>query len=313
MILAFYISKLEFIARFHISALIIGVCIGIVFSKIFFIFKNTLEGGINFSAKKFLRLGIILFGFNVSLDSIINIGLDGFLLALGIVVCVFLAGLFFGIKILKLDKETSILISVGSAVCGAAAILAMESILKSKPYKGILALSCIVIFGLIGMFLFPIVLNLNILPLEKYQIGLFLGASLHEVANVVGASGAFVNDDIVEQNAIIIKMIRVILLVPLLLVTAYFLNKGESKKIEIPYFAILFLLVIILNYFIKLPNEILDFIKLISQILLVFAMTALGLQIDFSKIKTMGLKVFMLGFKLFIFLAILTFLLIKII
>lgn len=310
-ILSFIIANIEYIKNMHISALIIGIYLGIVCSFIFFRYKHHLESGVSFSAKRLLRIGIVLFGFNISLDGITNLGFKGVLIALIIVSAIFTLGYIMGHKILKLDKQTSMLISIGSAVCGAAAILALESVLKNDSYKSAIAVTSIVIFGLLGMFLFPILINNGIIPLDESHKGLFLGAALHEVANVVGAAGAIMspNSQIILDNAIILKMIRVILLVPLLLIIAFFISKNKANgAIYIPWFAIFFLIAIVINSTIPIQEEILYLIKTTSKILLVFAMIALGLQVDFKKMKQIGLKIFILSIVLFIFLAILSFL-----
>lgn len=308
-VLSFIIANIDYVKNIHISVLIIGICLGVVCSFIFLRYKHNLESGINFSAKRLLRIGIVLFGFNISLSGIASLGFKGAFVALIVVGVIFSSGYFIGTRILKLDKQISMLISTGSAVCGAAAILALESVLKSESYKSVVAVASIVIFGLLGMFLFPILINSNIIPLDDTQIGLFLGATLHEVANVVGAAGAITspnNQDVLE-SAIILKMIRVILLVPLLLIIAFLSKDTQKGKIYIPWFAIFFLFAIIINSIIEIPENILQIIKTISSIFLVFAMIALGLQIDFKKIKQMGLKIFILSIVLFIFLAILSY------
>lgn len=309
-ILSFIIANTSYIKNMHISVLIIGICLGVICSFIFLRYKQSLESGINYSAKRFLRIGIVLFGFNISLAGIASLGFEGIFLAFIIVGVIFISGYFIGTRILKLDREISMLISIGNAVCGAAAILALESVIKSKSYKSVAAIASIVIFGLFGMFLFPILINSTIIPLDDTQKGLFLGAVLQEVANVVGAAGGIIssNNQAILESAIIIKMTRVILLVPLLLIISFFNSKGSKKeKIYIPWFAIFFLFAIIINSTIEIPKDLLQIIKTISNIFLVFAMIALGLQIDFKKIREMGLKIFILSIVLFIFLAILSF------
>lgn len=312
-ILSFIIANTSYIKNMHISVLIIGICLGAICSFIFLRHKQHLESGINFSAKNLLRIGIVLFGFNISLSGIASLGFKGFFIALIIVSVIFSSGYFIGTRILKLDKQISMLISIGSAVCGAAAILALESVIKSQSYKNVAALASIVIFGLLGMFLFPTLINSGIIPLDDMEKGLFLGAALHEVANVVGAAGAIIspNNQAILESAIILKMIRVILLVPLLLIISFLISKdNKTGKIYIPWFAIFFLFAIIINSIIEIPIHILQIIKTTSNMFLVFAMIALGLQIDFKKIKQIGLKIFILSIVLFIFLAILSFILV---
>ena len=308
--LSFGIADIDYIKNVHISVLIIGICLGVICSFVFLRYKSALKSGVSFSAKRLLRAGIVLFGFNISLSGIASLGFKGILIALIMVSVIFSLGYIIGHKILKLDRQIAMLTSIGSAVCGAAAILALESVLKSESYKSVVAVASIVIFGLLGMFLFPILINSGIIPLDDAQKGLFLGAALHEVANVVGAAGAITspNNQTILENAIILKMIRVIMLVPLLLLIAFFTGKDEGRRgIYIPWFAIFFLFAIIINSTIPLGENILYAIRTISKILLVFAMIALGLQIDVKKIRQMGLKIFVLSIVLFIFLAILSF------
>ena len=107
-----------------------------------------------------------------------------------------------------MDKELAILCSAGSSICGAAAVMATQSVLKNEAYKSAVAVSFVVIFGTIGMFLYPFLDKLGVFLFTSSQMGIYIGATLHEVAHVVGASNAL--GEIVSTNAIIEKMIRVI-------------------------------------------------------------------------------------------------------
>ncbi|RDU72904.1 putative sulfate exporter family transporter [Helicobacter aurati] len=303
-----FIGHLNIIRELHISPLIIGICLGIILSLIYqktSSINNKLEAGVTFSAKKILRLGIILYGFNVSLSDINNVGIIGILLSLAIVVLILGLGVFIGIKFLGLDKELAILVSIGSAICGAAAVLAMESALKSAPHKGIIAVGTVVVFGLIGMFLFPILYKLGFIPFNVIEEGLYIGISLHEVANVVGAGDAISQE--CATYALIVKMIRVMLLAPALLIIPLCLEKFSTqattnKQLYIPWFAIGFLVVIIIHSLIALPAPLIEWAKFLSVLCLTMAMCALGLQIDFKKFITFGGAAFKLAFLLCIFL-----------
>lgn len=209
-------------------------------------------------------------------------------------------------RLLHLDRDVSLLVGIGSAVCGAAAILALESTLKTHPSKSSVALGFIVIFGLIGMAIMPAVYYSNILPLSDYQWGVFIGASLHEVANVVGAAAISPES---QKIAIIVKMTRVILLVPLLFIVSYVIFKQNSSannsKPYIPYFALAFLGVILLNSIIDWQSVapiVIESTQFISKFLLVIAMVAIGLQIDWQKFVSFGIKTFVLALILFIML-----------
>lgn len=300
-ILVYKIANFSMIKNMHISPIIVGIIVGAMLSKVFVKYNDTLNAGVNFSAKRLLRLGIILFGFNISVDGVEKVGINGILVACCIVIIVFILSYVIGVKILKLDKQMTILIGIGNAVCGAAAIIAMESILKNKSYKSIIAISSIVIFGLCGMFLLPIIINTSLLPFNDIQKGVFIGSSLHEVANVVGAAGAILsNENTIIQYAIIVKMVRVIMLIPMLLLISVITSSSDSKAIKIPYFVIAFMFAILINSSFNININVSYILSSLSHILLVFAMIALGLQIDLSKIKAIGKDAFILSIILFI-------------
>ena len=294
-----YIASLEPIACYHISPLIIGVVLGILASSLYRNSQQSCEKGVTLSAKKLLRLGIILYGFRVSLDGIMSVGLSGTLISLSVVVGILVLGSVIGVKVFKLDKELALLVSGGSAICGAAAVLALESSIKSQPYKGIIAVGSVVVFGLISMFLYPLVYAISPLGLSEIQWGVYVGATLHEVANVVGA-GSGISPE-VEKTAIIIKMIRVLLLIPVLLIVPLLFastQSGTKRNLHIPWFAFGFLGVVVLNSVFALPAWLLSSGELASTFLLVMAMSALGLQIDFKKFLDSGGKAFGLAFVL---------------
>ena len=289
-----------------LSPLIIGILLGAMLSP-FYPTLNThykIQSGINFGAKKLLRLGIILYGSYITLGEIASLGLNGLFISVCVVCVVFLSAIFIGINILKLDRDICMLVGIGSAVCGAAAILALESTLKTDPSKSSVALGFIVLFGLIGMILAPVVYYSGILPLNNYQWGIYIGASLHEVANVVGASAVSPES---QNVALIVKMTRVVLLVPLLLIISYVVFKrnlsqspaNQHSSLYIPYFALLFLGVIILHSLVNFPPFIVECAQFASKVLLVFAMVALGLQIDWKKFVSFGAKTFVLALILF--------------
>lgn len=293
-----------------LSPLIIGILLGAALSCVYPKLAQTydLQPSMSFASKKLLRLGIILYGSYITFAEIATLGLNGLLIAILVVSVVFLSAIFIG-RLLKLDRDISLLVGIGSAVCGAAAILALESTLKTHPSKSSVALGFIVIFGLIGMVLLPAVYYSGLLPLNDYQWGVFIGASLHEVANVVGAAAISPES---QNVAIIVKMTRVVLLVPLLLIVSYVLFRqntaqthNENTKPYIPYFAFAFLGVIVLNSVIDWQSTaplVIESAQLASKFFLIIAMVAIGLQIDWQKFVSFGLKTFILALILFIML-----------
>ncbi|QCD44371.1 YeiH family protein [Campylobacter mucosalis] len=292
---AFLLSFLPPFSSFFISPLIIAVLIGALFAN--FIQKPTYKikqsGVLDVATKKILRLGIVLFGFKIGIDQITFVGTSGIFLAFLAVFSTFFVGIFIG-KLLKISDEQTLLISSGVSICGAAAILSSASVLKSKPQSVAIAVCCIVVFGTICMFIYPIVLSL--LNLTDLQAGLLLGGSLHEVAHVVGA-GASMGENI-QKTAVIVKMLRVLMLMPFLLVLVLFFIKGEKNNIgsNFPYFALFFLLVALFGSFLNLPVWILNFINVFDTFLLCMAMCAFGFGIQKSIFIGLDLRVFVLTF-----------------
>lgn len=323
--LSLYIAQLSLVKESHISVLLIGVILGAILSPVFSRNKKFLEVGVTFCTKKLLRFGIVLYGFNITFLEIAKVGLSGFCIAMVVVGAIFVLGVLLGTKVFGLDKEMSILVSGGSAICGAAAVLALESSMKSEPYKGIMAVGGVIIFGLLAMFLYPLMYVLFLHNyLDSTQMGVYIGATLHEVANVVGAGGAISPE--VANVAVTIKMIRVILLVPLLLILPLLITRDSQKsgkqKLSIPWFAFLFLAMVVLNTYIHplfdrmlgsdSVNSAVHSIQFICSLALLFAMSALGVQIDIKKFINSGGKAFSLALILFVFLVFGGFALVKI-
>ena len=313
---AFYIGDFPFFKKLSFSPLIIGIILGMLYANSL---RNRLPAawvpGILFSSKQLLRLGIILYGFRLTFQNIVEVGLPAILIDAIIVTVTIIGGVWIG-KLLKMDKSVALLTSVGSGICGAAAILGAEATIKSKPYKTAVAVSTVVIFGTISMFLYPVLYRNGIVDLTPGQMGLYTGSTLHEVAHVVGAGNAMGKD--ISDAAIIVKMIRVIMLVPALLVISFSiarararmkakarrqqLDQNNSGKITIPWFALGFLAVIGFNSFDLLPQNLIDFINNLDTFLLTMAMTALGAETSIEKFKKAGSKPFVLALILYVWL-----------
>ena len=299
---AFYIGDFEVVKSMSFSPMIVGIVLGMIYA-------NTLRAalpvsftpGIQFCSKRILRLGIILYGFRLTLQDVTEVGIPAIIVDALMVTITICGGVMVG-KWLKMDKEISLLTSVGAGICGAAAVLGAESALRVKPYKTAVAVSTVVIFGTISMFLYPVLYRNGVFSISPELMGIFTGASVHEVAHVVGAGNAM--GESVGSVAIIVKMIRVMMLVPVLLIISYTIARKASGsdtpgKINTPWFAILFLAVIVLNSFIPLSDSVRNGINTFDTFLLTMAMTALGAETSFDKFKKAGSKPFVLALILF--------------
>lgn len=309
-VIASVIAQQPSIKVVALSPLIIGILIGMGITNTGLKTKlpSNWQSGFNISSKTILRIAIVLYGFRLTLQDLSSIGWQGMLLATFIVISTLLVGFVIGTKWLKLDRDTALLISAGSAICGAAAVLATEPVLKAQAYKACLAVTTVVVFGCAAMVLYPFCYQLGVYGLTEHQMGLYLGATLHEVAHVVAAGKAISND--IANTAVIEKMFRVILLAPFLLVLRWLLlhvNKQQqstsnSSNIAIPWFAVFFIVVILFNTLGVLPSNIVSLINQLDTFLLTMAMTALGLNTAFNQFKHIGLKPFYLALLLFIWL-----------
>lgn len=303
--LAVSLSELSFFKHLALSPLVIGIVLGMLYA-------NTLrmhlpkewDKGLQFCTKTLLRLGIILYGFRITFTQIASVGVSGFMASVLVVSLTLVLGYFIGVKLLKLDFETAMLTSAGSAICGAAAVMATEGVLKNESYKSAIAVGTVVLFGTVAMFLYPVVYQLGWIPLDLKTEGIYIGATLHEVAQVVGAGSAI--SDEVASSAVIVKMIRVMLLVPVLLILGILLSKisgaKSHQKIVIPWFAVFFIVVAGFNSFNLLSLDVIEKVNILDTFILTMAMSALGMETSLEKFKGVGGKAMLLALILFVWL-----------
>lgn len=305
---SFYIGGARFFQELSFSPMIIGIVLGMLYANSL---RNHLPEtwvpGIQFCSKKVLRLGIILYGFRLTFQDVVAVGTAGIVVDAIIVVTTVIGGYWVG-KLMKMDRDIALLTSIGSGICGAAAVLGAEATVRTQAYKTAVAVATVVIFGTISMFIYPVAYRSGILDLTPDQMGIFSGATLHEVAHAVGAGNAMGTE--ISNVTVIVKMIRVMMLVPVLLVLGWWAasvarksgTKGEKGKVAIPWFAVGFLVVIGFNSLNLLPVELVDAINYIDTFLLTMAMAALGAETSIDKFKKAGAKPFILAFIIYLWL-----------
>jgi uncharacterized integral membrane protein (TIGR00698 family) len=304
---AFYIGGAQLFTEISFSPMIIGIILGMLYANSL---RNHLPDtwvpGIQFCSKRILRLGIILYGFRLTFQDVVAVGYAGILVDILIVAITVLGGIAIG-RLLKMDRDIVLLTSIGSGICGAAAVLGAEATIRTQPYKTAVAVATVVIFGTLSMFLYPIAYRSGLFCFDANVMGIYAGSTLHEVAHVVGAGNAM--GEGVSNVAIIVKMIRVILLVPVLLILGYVMarkvrkSEGAAKgSVSIPWFAIGFLVVIGFNSLSLLPESVVKTINYIDTFLLTMAMVALGAETSIDKFKKAGAKPFVLAAILYVWL-----------
>ncbi len=304
-LLALLVSQLPIVESFGLSALPLAIILGIFYGQ--FSPEELTVQSLRFSCfckQKLLRLGIILFGFNLSFQQIIAVGWQAVVIDFIVIIVIFFVGTYLGIKVLKLPRDVAILTSVGSAICGAAAILATESMLKPRQQDVTIAIATVVLFGTTAMFIYPLLFQF--VDMNENDFGIYIGSTVHEVAQAV-AAGQSISDETM-QTAVVAKLIRVMLLAPFILMLStllcHFDNKGASSKrvIIIPWFVFAFVGTAAINSLFVLPEFISQTLNLLSQFLLATAMAAIGAQTRWKTIKQAGVKPLLLAFILFLIL-----------
>lgn len=303
---AMQISQMAWIRQLGISPLIVGISLGIIYANtLHHRLPETWLPGINFTARKILRLAVILYGFYITFQELLAIGWSGLATASITMSSTLMLAYVIGVRLLGMDRQTTMLTGAGSAICGAAAIMAFEPVVKAKGHQTSAAVATVVLFGTSAMILYPIVFQLDLLNLDSHGWGIYIGATVHEVAQVVGAASN-INQDVCN-DAVIIKMTRVMLIVPALLITGWWWSQKHTDRcsreqraaLSIPWFALFFLAVASFNSMHWIPATWVKFIQQVDQFLLTMAMTALGMETHLSKLKGVGLKPFILAGILF--------------
>ncbi|WP_456096706.1 YeiH family protein [Phocaeicola coprophilus] len=320
---AFYIAEIPFVKSLSFSPLIVGIILGMLYANSL---RNKLPEtwvpGIKFCTKQILRAGIVLYGFRLTLTQVAAVGLPAVVIDTIIVAGTIFLGVWLG-KLLKMDKDTSLMTATGSAICGAAAVLGAEPVVKCEGHKTAIAVSTVVIFGTISMFLYPILYRAGMLDaLGDTGVAIYTGSTLHEVAHVAGAGNAMDPTDTlgIAGTATITKMIRVMMLAPVLVIMSFTLagrkkaategGTTQKSKITIPWFAFGFIGIICLNSLLQylfgvdsvkeIPLN--GAIEYIDTFMLTMAMTALGTDTSMEKFKQAGAKPFLLAGLLYIWL-----------
>ena len=305
--LALWAGSVPAIAGAGFSALTVAILAGMIVGNTVYpkIWQHC-DGGVLFAKQHLLRLGIILYGFRLTFSQIAEVGVSGIMIDILTLSSTFLLACVIGQKVFGLDRQTSWLIGAGSSICGAAAILATEPVIKAEPSKVTVAVATVVIFGTLAIFLYPMMYPLLAHWFSPDSYGIFIGSTMHEVAQVVAAGHAISPE--AENAAVIAKMLRVMMLAPFLIFLAARVKQlapagsAQTGKITIPWFAVLFILVAVFNSFHLLPGALVQALITLDTVLLAMAMAALGLTTHVSALKKAGAKPLVMALILFIWL-----------
>ncbi|MGB3345063.1 MAG: putative sulfate exporter family transporter [Aequorivita sp.] len=245
-----------------------------------------------------LKIAVVGLGFGMNLAETFNAGKDGFILTVFSITITLVLGYFLG-KFLKMDRKGSHLISSGTAICGGSAIAAVAPVINASEKDISISLGVIFLLNSIALIVFPPLGHL--LGLSQHEFGLWCAIAIHDTSSVVGAAYTFGEEAL--KVATTVKLARALWIIPLSLFSI-FLFKGKGKSIKIPYFIFLFILAIIMNSYLSIPEEITHGITSISKSLLVLTLFLIGAGLSIDKIKSAGWKPMILGVALWIFISI---------
>lgn len=299
------LAGIESVRAYGIGPLVLAIAVGAALGNLSRRFSSPrLHAGLAFSQSRLLRIGVALYGFNLSVQQILLVGKAGIVVDLLTVTTTLAVGWFVGTRCLKMESDTALLTAAGSAICGAAAVVATAPILcrdERLAEKSAVAVATVVLFGTLAMFLYPFLYHW--LGPDFVDFGTYVGSTVHEVAQVVAVGNAL--GESVAGNAVIVKMIRVMLLVPFLLllgavVTRRSARDGVRQPIAVPWFAFAFLGVVVINSLHVVPPQAVHLLQDVGLLFLAAAMAALGLGTTLARMRTAGPAAVLLGACLFL-------------
>jgi uncharacterized integral membrane protein (TIGR00698 family) len=299
---AFFAGDTPFVKdSLHMSPLLLVILLGMLW-RLIACLPAALEPGIVMAQKPILRWAVAGLGFRLSLLELWKIGGPG----LAVVLVSTLAALWFGwwlARAVGLEEKLGLLLGVGSSICGASAVVAADSVVQGEKKDSAYALGIITLLGTLGIVVYPLIYSVT--GMSKQMYALWNGASLHEMAQVVAAA------DMVQgttADATVVKLARICLLAPVVFYLAWSLKAhrraaGEPHVAPVPWFLIVFLLVVAFNSTGVLPPETVKLLQRIDLWLLCVGMVGVGLQTSFRELRTAGAKPLLVGAGQWVFLA----------
>ena len=272
-----------------LSPLIVAAVIGMASRSVIDLPPQT-KAGIVFSAKTVLRFAIVLLGLQLSVYHIAQVGWVGFVVAGIAVATTFVFTIWFG-RLVGANAKLVELLAAGTSVCGASAIVATNAVTQADDEDVAYALGSITFFGTLAVIGYPVVMVAAGLSPAEY--GLWVGASIHEVAQVVAAG--FQGGAEAGNTATIVKLVRVLMLAPLLMVLAWArthggADRGAAGALPVPSFVLGFIALVIINSLVSIPPVVTQVSSMIVIAMLTVALAAIGLLTSFGSVMSRGFK-----------------------
>jgi uncharacterized integral membrane protein (TIGR00698 family) len=262
------------------------------------------EPGVQLAKQTLLRLGVVLYGLRLTTQDIGSLGWAGVLVDVLVLGSTLALATLLGTRWLGLDRRTALLIGMGSAICGAAAVMAAAPVLRARAEQVTVAVATVVVFGTLAIFVYPMLYQFNLhvhwVPGGAHGFGLYVGSTVHEVAQVVATARAIGHE--AADAAVVAKMVRVVMLAPVLLLLSAGWTGGavpSQEHVAVPWFAFGFIAVVLFNSLHWLPAPVLALANTLATVLLAMAMAALGLSTQLGAIRRAGIRPLLLAAVLF--------------
>jgi uncharacterized integral membrane protein (TIGR00698 family) len=295
-----------------LSPMILSILIGIAFHNIIGTPAIAKEG-VRFCLRRILRGAIILLGLQLTASQVLEVGASGIFIIATTLISTFLFTTGFG-RLIGAERKLTQLIAAGTSICGASAVIAANTVTRASEEDVAYGVACVTVFGSLSMFLYPLLPAL--LHLDPHLFGLWTGASIHEIAQVVAA--AFQDGQSAGEFGTIAKLSRVMMLAPVVIALGWFapsVSKGPASeaKAPLPWFVFGFIALIVINSVITIPAEIKSWLVALTVFLLSVALAAMGLETDIAKLRAKGLRPLLVGAASWGFISLFSLALIKII
>ncbi|MCJ8143341.1 YeiH family protein [Ancylobacter sp. A5.8] len=297
-----------------LSPMILAIVIGIGFHNLIGTPARA-KAGVVFSLRRILRAAIILLGLQLTAAQIVEVGASGFAVIALTLVATFTFTVQLG-RLMGVEAKLAELIAAGTSICGASAVIATNTVTRAPDEDVAYAVACVTVFGSLAMFLYPLLPAA--LGLDAHAYGLWAGASIHEIAQVVAA--AYQDGQAAGEFGTIAKLSRVMLLAPVVLVLGALASRrlrhggkgAASAKPPVPWFVLGFIAMIGVNSVVTIPAEAKAALVWLTTFLLSMALAAMGLETDIAKLRAKGPRPFLLGLAAFAFIALFSLMLVKI-
>jgi uncharacterized integral membrane protein (TIGR00698 family) len=268
------------------NPLLVAMLFGLILGNSFTC-PEILRPGLRFTLYFCLRGAVVLLGLRVTVPLMLELGAAPVLIAVGVLVAVFVIVWIVTRKLLKLEAELALLFAAGCAICGAAAVLAVAAIQRARGESAGVAITLITLFGTLALFLYPFGLLSGYLPgLDDDAYGIFVGASVFELAQVYGAGYAV--SEMAVNTATMVKLVKVLLLIPILLGLVYFSRRKIATRVSLPWFVLGFVLVMVFNSVVTLPGPVRSVIHQVDVFLFTMVMIALGIETRVARLRAAG-------------------------